>query len=245
MGIFKKDCIMQKVITTFVFILFWFAAGELFAAGSASDSLAGKKPEKDDAPQLVEEFIRDEAKIVKGLTTLYFQDGKYYININDTLFGRDIRMVSRISRAAEGARFNFSGYAGDIVNSAMFRFERGPEDKIFLKSLSLRERSDTIMPENVQNSNFPTIVEVFRIKAQSADKTDNLIEVNDFLLSDSEYLFFPKKYKTSLGIGALHYLLVFPKVRIVAKTVYLAAKVNGGTGRHDTLLANITNIIHQ
>lgn len=203
MGIFKKDCIMQKVITTFVFILFWFAAGELFAAGSASDSLAGKKPEKDDAPQLVEEFIRDDAKIVKGLTTLYFQDGKYYININDTLFGRDIRMVSRISRAAEGARFNFSGYAGDIVNSAMFRFERGPEDKIFLKSLSLRERSDTIMPENVQNSNFPTIVEVFRIKAQSADKTDNLIEVNDFLLSDSEYLFFPKKYKTSLGIGAL------------------------------------------
>ena len=82
MGIFKKDCIMQKVITTFVFILFWFAAGELFAAGSASDSLAGKKPEKDDAPQLVEEFIRDDAKIVKGLTTLYFQDGKYYININ-------------------------------------------------------------------------------------------------------------------------------------------------------------------
>ena len=38
----------------------------------------------------------------------------YYININDSLIGRDIRMVSRISKAAEGVRSNFSGYAGDI-----------------------------------------------------------------------------------------------------------------------------------
>lgn len=196
---------LKKLLFIPVFICFMTAAHSADAAvGMATDVKKDTSDvKKKKGPELISGFIKPDAEIVKGLTTLYAQEGKYYININDSLIGRDIRMVSRISKAAEGVRSNFSGYAGDIINSAMFRFEKGPDDKIFLKSLALRERSDSIMAENVANSNFPAIVEAFEIKAQSPDKTDNLIEIGDFLLSDSEYLFFPKRYKKSLEIGSL------------------------------------------
>lgn len=148
-------------------------------------------------------FVKPSAEIMRGLTTVYKQDGKYYITIPDTLLGRDIRMVSRISKSAEGLRGSFSGYAGDILNDAMFRFEKGPNNKIFLKNLLYKERSSRTMPENVENSNFPAIVAAFDIKAQSSDKKENIIDITDFLLSDSEYMFFDKSGKGQFKLGAL------------------------------------------
>lgn len=172
------------------------------------ESTAISKPAQDSTktqkgPVSIAKFIKPSSKIMKGMTTIYQQDGKFYINIPDSLLGRDIRMVSRISKAAEGKRLSFSGYAGDIINSAMLRFEMGPDDKIFLKNLMFRERSFEEMSENVANSNLPAIVASFPIKAQSADKKDNIIDVTDFIGSDPEYLFFDKDIKKGMKIGSL------------------------------------------
>ncbi len=169
---------------------------------AAADTAKTKTSTPKSIPTLAK-FLKPSVKIMRGLTTVYKQDGKFYITINDTLLGRDIRMVSRVSRSAEGIRSSFSGYAGDIINSAMFRFEKGPNNKIFLKNLLYRERSSEIMPENVENSNFPAIVAAFDIKAQSSDKKENVIDVTDFLLSDNEYLFFGKSGKTQLKLGGI------------------------------------------
>lgn len=148
-------------------------------------------------------FVKPSARIMRGFTTVYKQDNKFYITINDSIIGRDIRVVTRISKSAEGIRSSFSGYAGDIINSAMFRFEKGPNDKIFLKSILFEERSNEKMPQNVENSNFPAIAASFDIKAQSSDKTESIIDVTDFLLSDTEYLFFDKSGKTAFKLGGL------------------------------------------
>lgn len=151
----------------------------------------------------IAKFLKPSAKIMRGFTPVYKQDGKFYIAINDSIIGRDIRVVTRISKSAEGIRGSFSGYAGDIINAAMFRFEKGPDNKIFLKNLLYRERSSEIMPDNVENSNFPAIVASFDTKAQSSDKKENIIDVTDFLLSDTEYLFFPKSGKSEFKLGGL------------------------------------------
>lgn len=148
-------------------------------------------------------FIKPSAKISKGMTTVYEQDGRFFINIPDSLLGRDIRMVSRVSKSAEGIRGSFSGYAGDILNSALLRFEKGPNDKIFLRNILLRERSNSVMPQNVVNSNLPAIVASFDIKAQTIDKKESVIDVTDFLLSDPEYIFFNKRGKAEFKIGSL------------------------------------------
>ena len=164
------------------------------------------KPPATKGPALIEKFIKADVKPMKGMTTVYKQDGKYFININDTLFNRDIIMVTRISRSAEGIRSSFDGYAGDQLNSGMFRFERGPDNKIFLRKILNRERSKDstqAMFEAVSRSNLAAIVATFEIKAQSADKSDNLIDVTDFFSSDSETLFFRKATKTSFRLGGM------------------------------------------
>ena len=105
---------------------------------NSADSV--KKPEAKGLAT-IEKFIKPDVKPMKGLTTVYKQDGKFFINVNDSLFGREIIMVTRISKAAEGIRSSFDGYAGDQLNSGVFRFERGPDNKIFLRKTYNRERS--------------------------------------------------------------------------------------------------------
>lgn len=179
------------------------AQQENSAEKSQSDSV--KQPAAK-GPALIEKFIRPDVKPMKGMTTVYNQDGKFFININDTLFERDIIMVTRISKAAEGIRSSFDGYAGDQLNSGVFRFEKGPGNKIFLRKVLNRERSKDStqsMYEAVLRSNLAAIVATFDIKAQSADKRDNLIDVTDFFSSDSETLFFRKNTKTSFRLGGM------------------------------------------
>ncbi len=163
-----------------------------------------KSPEK--GPVSIEKFFKSDVKPMIGLTSVYKQNGRFFININDTLLGRDIMMVTRISKAAAGIRSSFDGYAGDQLNSAMFRFEKGPDNKMFLRRVLNRERSKDstqAMFEAVKRSNLDAISASFEIKAQSADKRDNIIDVTDLFNSDSETLFFRKSSKASFKLGAL------------------------------------------
>lgn len=171
----------------------------------AETSDSTKKSDKNELKS-IETFIDKDVTPMVGMTTVYKQKGRFYINVNDSLFGRDIIMVTRISKSAEGIRSRFDGYAGDQLNSGVFRFERGPENKIFLRKTYHRERSKDStqsMYEAVLRSNLAAIAATFEIKAQSEDKKDNLIDVTDFFGTDSESLFFRKSAKSSFKLGAL------------------------------------------
>ncbi len=105
-------------------------------------------------PVSIEKFITKEASKMVGMTTVYKQDGKYYLTISDSLIGRDIRMVSRVSQSAADIRGSFSGYAGDQIGSGLYRFEkRGRILGYFSEKVSVRERSqDSIMSMNILKS---------------------------------------------------------------------------------------------
>ena len=156
-------------------------------------------------PITIEKFITPTTKIQKGLTTVYQQDDKYFLNINDSILGRDILLVNRISKAAQGIRTAFEGYSGDQISSNIVRFVKGPNNKIFLQKISHKERSANIdgMAASVARSNTPAILASFEIKAQSTDKQDNIILISDFLANDSEYLFFTKRYKKIFRLAAM------------------------------------------
>lgn len=197
-------------------------------AGDPSDSFAqkrekGKKgkepvkeavkaPEADKAkpaapvkkgPVSLEKFITKDTKKMGGFTTVYQKEDKWYINVNDSIIGRDIEVVTRIAKSAEASRNGFSGYAGDIVSEQTVRFEKGPSDKIFLVRVLLRERADGEMSENVKKSSTNAIIASFDIKAQSKDKKDNVIEVNNFLLSDNSIVSFGKRQKRMFNLTNL------------------------------------------
>jgi hypothetical protein len=194
-----------------------------------------KAPEK--GPVAIEKFFKGEVKPMKGLTPVYQQEGKYFLAVHDSLIGRDILMVTRISKSAAGVRFQFDGYAGDQINASMFRFEKGPNNKIFLREVSVRERSadsTKAMFKAVMRSNLNAIVASFDVKALSADKKTAVVDVTDLFNSDSEIFFFRKYNKTTLKLGGLQKessyitaISTYP-INTEVKTVKTYVKSDGG-----------------
>src|SRR5690606_5017630 len=95
-----------------------------------------KKETKKKAPKSFQEFIKNPADADKGLFTIYSQEDNFYFEIPDSLMGRDIIVVNRISRSGVDLRAGFSGYAGDQINENVIRYEKGPNNKVFLKKIS-------------------------------------------------------------------------------------------------------------
>ncbi len=163
--------------------------------------LPTQKPEaKKKGPESLDKFVKKDAKVMKGFTTVYEQDEKWYLNVNDSLIGRDILMVSRISKSAEGSRSGFSGYAGDQISQAMIRFAKGPSNKIFIERVLLREKAEGPLKENVKKSNTNALLASFDIVANQKSSGDNVIDVTNFLLSDSPILYFGRSHKRTFGL---------------------------------------------
>ena len=174
------------------------------SSASTSGDSDSKSTEKE--PAALDAFIKSETSVMTGLTSVYVQDGRYFIAIHDTLIGRDILMVTRLSKAAAAMRASMSGYGGDQVNSAVLRFEKGPNNKILLRKVLSREQSKDStqsMYQSLLNSSFQPILANLEIKALSADKEIALIDITDLISADNEALFIPRSFKTSFRLGAM------------------------------------------
>jgi hypothetical protein len=157
-------------------------------------------------PRPYKEIITDKASTRKGLFTVHKVEDKWFFELGDSLLGRDILVVNRISKAPADTRSGFFGYAGDEINENVIRFEKGPNNKIFLRNISFSVYSkDSTKPmyKSVQNSNIQPIAAAFDIKAFSKDSTGSVIELTDFLNSDNDLFFFASFFKTALRIGGL------------------------------------------
>ena len=157
-------------------------------------------------PKPYKEVITGKAKTDSGLFIVHNVEERYFFEIPDSLLGRDILLVNRISKAAAGTRSSMMGYAGDQIGENVVRFEKGPSNKIFLKSISYSERSTdtTGMYTSVLNSNLQPIVAAFDVKAYGADSVTkaktSVIDVNDYLNSDNDVFFFDAWVKKMLSL---------------------------------------------
>jgi hypothetical protein len=115
-----------------------------------------------------------------GLFTVYQSGDKIYYAIPDSLLGRDMAIMSRIAKTAEGL-----GWGGDrLAPQQVVQWERRG-DKILLRGVSYSNTADNELPiyRAVQNSNFPTIIESFDVLEDRAGSV--LIDVSDLYLKDS------------------------------------------------------------
>ncbi|MFT3827058.1 MAG: zinc-dependent metalloprotease [Chitinophagaceae bacterium] len=164
----------------------------------AAPPKAGPKPYK--------EVITDKAITRKGLFTIHKVEDKWYFELNDSVLNRDILVVNRISKAPIDTRSGFIGFAGDEINDNVIRFEKGPNNKIFLRNISFSvyaKDSTKPMYKSVQNSNVQPIAAAFDIKAFSTDSTGAVIDLTDYINGDNDILFFASYFKTALRIGGL------------------------------------------
>ncbi|MEP7277599.1 MAG: zinc-dependent metalloprotease [Bacteroidota bacterium] len=157
----------------------------------------GPKPYKD--------VITDKAVTSQGLFTIHKVEEKWYFEIADSLLGRDILIVNRLSKAAAGMRNFFLGYAGDQIGNNVVSFEKGPNNKIFLKKISFDELSkDSLQPmyRAVMNSNIQPIVAAFDIAAYNKDSTGSILDMTTYINADNDILNFASNVKSQFQVGS-------------------------------------------
>jgi len=160
-------------------------------------------------PRPYKEVITEKAQTDEGLFKVHRVEDKWYFELPDSLLGRDILVVARISKSAAGLSNGFSGYAGDIINNNVIRFEKGPSGKVFLRRVSFDQRSsdENGMFKAVVNSNLQPIMQSFDIRAFGIDSVSKsrstVLEVTDYLNGDNDVLFFNSRIKSSLQLGAV------------------------------------------
>jgi len=100
----------------------------------------------------------------------------------------------------------FFGYAGDQIGQNVVRFEKGPKNRIFIRTISYAEYAkDSTSPmfTTVSKSNVQPIVQSFDIKAFGKDSISSVIDITDFISGDNDVLHFSSSLKSSLRIAAL------------------------------------------
>ena len=173
------------------------------AGPMAAPAKSGPKPYK--------EVITAKAKTDKGLFWVHNIEDRYFFEIPDSLLNREILLVNRISKAAAGNRAQMMGYGGDHIGDNVISFEKGPNNKLYLKSISFDERSqDTTaqgMFKTLMNSNIQPLVASFDIKALAKDSISGkggvVIDVTDYMNGDNDIFFFSQGAKKGLSLGGL------------------------------------------
>ncbi len=124
--------------------------------------------------------ITDAAKTDPGLFTVHQVDQKFYYEIPDSLFNREMLLITRISKAADKI-----GYGGEKLNSQVVSWQRR-DNKVLLRLLSYDNVASDSLPiyQSVRNSNFYPILYSFNIETVRPDSSSFVIDVSSFFTKD-------------------------------------------------------------
>ncbi|MFD2915518.1 zinc-dependent metalloprotease [Psychroserpens luteus] len=167
-------------------------------AATAAAKPPGKKPGKDD-PKPYNKVITKDAKSDVGLFTVHTLDDKYYYEIPDSLFDREMLMVTRISKTASGL-----GFGGGKQNEQVLRWEKKGK-KVIVRVVSYNVVAADSLPvsEAVVNSNFEPVLYTFPIKAFSKDSTSTVIDATPLFEKDVKSLGLPFFRRTPYRVTRL------------------------------------------
>ena len=162
---------------------------------SAKDE--SKKPEKE---KTYKDIITKDAITDKGLFDIHKVKEKYFYEINDSLLGREMLMVTRIAKTASGL-----GFGGGKQNTQVLRWQI-KDNKILLRVVSHNVVASDSLPVNeaVLNSNFEPILYSFKIESKGIDSTSTLIEVTKLFNEDVKPLGFPQSRRKGYKISSLN-----------------------------------------
>lgn len=166
-----------------------------------AESSDSKEKSKKGAIEPYEKVITKEAKTDKGLFDVHIVDDNYYYEIQDSLFNKEMLMVSRISKTATGI-----GFGGGKINTKVLRWEKLPK-KVLLRVVSHDIVAADSLPvsEAVVNSNFEPVLYSFDIKAFKKDSLHpaTVIQVNDLFEKDVNALGMPEHYRKEYKVSRL------------------------------------------
>lgn len=180
------------------------------------------------------EIVNKNTVSQKGFFTVHKKDNKYFFEIPNAILGREILVVSRIAKASADMRNGNAGYAGDQIGETVYSFDKGPDNKLFLRRMSYSEYAkDSTMTlfAAVKKNNVTAIVASFPVLTVPKDSSAVVVDVTEFLNSDNDIIYFQKAaFKTKAGLGGqmadrsyIDYIHTYPKnVEIRAVKTYAA-----------------------
>jgi hypothetical protein len=167
-------------------------------ATSSSDAKPEKKPNKD-AIQPYDKVITKEAKTDEGLFKVHKIEENYFYEIPDSLFEREMLMVTRIAKTAAGL-----GFGGGKQDESVLRWQK-KDKKVVLRIVSHNVVASDSLPihEAVVNSNFEPVLYTFPIKAFSKDSLNTIIDVTDLFSKDVKPLGLGERSRKNYKVGKL------------------------------------------
>jgi len=167
---------------------------------------SAKKKEEKKGPKEFSKFIDSTTVSQEGLFGVHYMNDKWYFEVSEESIGREIMAVSRYSQTAAGG----SIFGGELVNNQVIKFEKGPKDQLFLKSISYVIMSpDSTKPiaQAVRNSSADPIIGAFEIKAIKNDTVNHkksfVIEVSSTFEGDDQTFSLSPQTKQLLNITSI------------------------------------------
>ncbi len=193
-----KTSIFAKLLLALVLLSATTTEAQIFKKKNKKAQKAPEKPKKG-AIQPYDKVITKDAKTDQGLFDVHMVDDKHFYEIPDSLFNKEMLMVSRIAKTASGI-----GFGGGKINTQVLRWQKKGK-KVLLRVVSHGVVAADSLPvhEAVVNSNFEPVLQAFDIKAFKKDSVHpaTIIEVNNFFTKDVSAIgmpdFYRKRYKVS------------------------------------------------
>jgi hypothetical protein len=169
-------------------------------AAPATPPAAPPAPAKP-GPKPYKDVITAKAKTTKGLFTVHKIDDKYFFELSENLFNKEIMAITRYSKVAGGGGV----YGGELANQQVVKFEKGPDNKVFMRVVTLISVADSSQPiyKAVSNSNLDPIAATFDIKSLGKDSSGAVIEVTDFFKGDNQAVSVSSQAKRRLNLTGL------------------------------------------
>ena len=199
----------QKVLSRLLIVLF------VFGISLDADAQRRKKKSKKDAKKTVKpapkpkpkkgdikpytDVVTKDVKTDDGLFKVHKKGDAYLFEIPNSLLGREMLMVTRIAKTANGI-----GFGGGKQNTQVLRWEKKGK-KILLRVVSHKVVADKNLPvhEAVVNSNFEPVLFSFPIKALNKDAKSTVIDATTLFSTDVKPLGFPARKRRAYQITRL------------------------------------------
>ena len=161
-----------------------------------------KKPEKSDKEKkekTYSDIITDKALTDHGVFDVHKIEDKYFFEINDSLLGRDMMMVTRVVKMATELPLRAHKLSEQVLRWEKFN------NNILLKVASYSNFANDSLPikEAVSNSNFEPIIASFKIEVKNEEKNSIVIDVSSLFKSDVKAFGFPQRSRKSYKLSSL------------------------------------------
>ncbi len=185
--------------------LFLFALTTLSQTNEEKPKDDDEKPKAEKKEKSYSDIITEKAVTDNGLFDVHKIENKYYYEINDSLLGRDMLMVTRIVNMSKELRLSGHKMSEQVLSWEKFN------NNILLKEVSYSNYASDSLPikEAVTNANFEPIIASFKIEVRNKEKNSVVIDVTNLYKNDIKSFGYPQYSRKRNKISSLDTKLSF------------------------------------